>query len=155
MGQIRTPETLEKEQYLELPPHERGQYLRTIIRKTLEMNEQGVSVSDLEDSLPFDKRAINKHLEILTHTNVAYTSQIGPTKLYHPNERAMHTGFEKEVKLNGKEYGIYTVDNRLGEFVLIQEIKDDDIKGGILVPQSVFNEFIEILGEVNEVVSDG
>jgi DNA-binding transcriptional ArsR family regulator len=155
MTKIRTPSTLSKEEYLELPPHERGKYLREIIRKTLEQNEQGVSVSDLEENLPFDKRAIQKHLEVLTHTNVAYTSKVGPTKLYHPNERAMHTGIEKEFTINGKEYGIYTVDNRLGEFVLIQESKNDEVEGGVLVPLSGFDEFIKNINEVAEEIDNG
>jgi DNA-binding transcriptional ArsR family regulator len=155
MTNIRTPSTLSKEEYLELPPHERGKYLREIIRKTLEQNEQGVSVSDLEENLPFDKRAIQKHLEVLTHTNVAYTSKVGPTKLYHPNERALHTGIEKEFTINGKEYGIYTVDNRLGEFVLIQESKNDEVEGGVLVPLSGFDEFIKNINEVAEEIDNG
>lgn len=155
MTNIRTPSTLSKEEYLELPPHERGKYLREIIRKTLEQNEQGVSVSDLEENLPFDKRAIQKHLEVLTHTNVAYTSKVGPTKLYHPNERAMHTGIEKEFTINGKEYGIYTVDNRLGEFVLVQESKNDEVEGGVLVPISGFEKFIKNINEVGEEIDNG
>lgn len=154
MGDIRTPTTLSKEEYLELPPHERGKYLREIIRKTLEQNEHGVSVSDLEENLPFDKRAIQKHLEVLTHTNVAYTSKVGPTKLYHPNERAMHTGFEEEFRINGKDYGLFTVDNRLGEFVLIQEMKDDDVEGGILIPIGGFDDFVEKVNEMRDQVID-
>lgn len=154
MTDIRTPTTLTKEEYLELPPHERGKYLREIIKKTLEQNEQGVSVSDLEDNLPFDKRAIQKHLEVLTHTNVAYTSKVGPTKLYHPNERAMHTGFEEEFTINGKKYGLYTVDNRLGDFVLIQEMKGDEIEGGVLIPMGGFNEFVEKINEMEGLIND-
>lgn len=152
MSSIRTPTTLSKDEYLELPPHERGKYLREVIKKTLEMNTQGVSVSDLEDSLPFDKRAIQKHLEVLTHTNVAYTSTVGPTRLYHPNERAMHTGYEEEFDVNGKTYGIYTVDNRLGEFVLVQEMKDDEIEGGILIPKSGFDIFVKKVNELKGVI---
>lgn len=154
MGDIRTPTTLTKEEYLELPPHERGKYLREIIRKTLEKNEQGVSVTDLEENLPFDKRAIQKHLEVLTHTNVAYTSKVGPTKLYHPNERAMHTGIEREFSINGKEYGLYTVDNRLGEFILIQESKADEIEGGILIPMNGFDEFVAQVNGLREEISN-
>lgn len=154
MGDIRTPTTLSKEEYLELPPHERGKYLREIIRKTLEQNEQGVSVTDLEENLPFDKRAIQKHLEVLTHTNVAYTSKVGPTKLYHPNERAMHTGIEKEFTINGKKYGMYTVDNRLGEFVLIQESQGNEVEGGILIPMSGFEKFVDQVNNMMEEISD-
>jgi len=153
MSEIETPVSLSKKEYLELPPHERGQYLRQIIKETLERNEQGVSVSDLEENLPFDRRAIQKHLEVLTHTNVAYTSKVGPTRLYHPNERAVHTGFEEEFQLSGREYGVYAIDNRLGEFILIQETKNGDVEGGILIPKSGFSEFVDMLAEVREVVN--
>lgn len=154
MSKIDTPTTLSKEDYLQLPPNERGQYLRDVIKKTLEKNEHGVSVSDLEENLPFDKRAIQKHLEVLTHTNVAYTSQVGPTILYHPNDRAVHAGLKETFKLNGKEYEISTVDNRLGEFILIQETKDGDIEGGIIIPKDEYDGFVKVLNEMQEVISN-
>lgn len=151
MPEIETPNTLSKEDYLELPPHDRGRYLREKIRETLELNEdRGVSVSNLEDNLPFDKRAIQKHLEVLTHTNVAYTAMVGPTKLYYPNERAMHSGFDRKITLNSRRFGISDIENQLGHFILIQEIKEDDIGGGILIPFSHFDRFVDELKSVRE-----
>jgi hypothetical protein len=151
MGEIATPETLSKDAYLELPPHERGHYLREKIQETLELNQnEGVSVTDLEENLPFDKRAIQKHLEVLTHTNVAYTSKVGPTRLYFPNERAVHSSFDREITLAEREFGVSKIENKLGEFLLIKEIKEDDIGGGILVPYNHYPEFVEELRSVKE-----
>lgn len=151
MSKVKTPETLSKEVYLELPPHERGHYLREKIQETLELNQDtGISVSDLEENLPFDKRAIQKHLEVLTHTNVAYTSMVGPTKLYYPNERAVHSSFDREIKLGEREFGVSKIENKLGDFLLVKEIKDDDIGGGILVPYEHYPEFVEELQSVKE-----
>lgn len=153
MSGISTPETLSKGTYLELPPHERGHYLREKIRETLELNEEdGVSVSDLEKNLPFDKRAIQKHLEVLTHTNVAYTSKVGPTILYFPNERAVHSSFDREIKLGDRMFGVSKIENKLGQFILIKEIKENDIGGGILVPFDRYPKFVEALQSVNEAV---
>jgi hypothetical protein len=154
MTEIETPETLSKEGYLELPPHERGHYLREKIMETLELNEDtGVSVSALEEKLPFDRRAIQKHLEVLTHTNAAYADEVGPTKLYFPNERAVHSNYDRKTNLNGREFGFSVVDNKLGHFVLIKEIKEKDIGGGILVPVDHFDEFVNELQSVKEAIT--
>lgn len=153
MDSIATPETLSKDQYLELPPDERGHYLREKIQETLELNQSdGVSVTDLADNLPFDRRAIQKHLEVLVHTNVAYTAKVGPTKLYFPNERAVHSGFDNTIEVNGARFGISSIENNLGHFVLIQEKKEGDLGGGILVPFDKFGQFISELASVKDVI---
>lgn len=153
MSDIETPETLTKEVYLELPPDERGHYLREKIQETLELNHiDGVSVTDLADSLPFDRRAIQKHLEVLVHTNVAYTAKVGPTKLYYPNERAMHSGFDTALDLENSKFGVSEIENKLGHFILIQERKEGELGGGILVPFDDFESFIDNLSEVKDVI---
>lgn len=155
MTEVDTPETLDKELYLELPPDERGHYLREKIQETLELNHRdGVTVSDLADNLPFDRRAIQKHLEVLTHTNVAYLIERGPTKLYFPNERAMHSGFDDEISVNGSDFGVSEIQNKLGHFILVQEKKEGELGGGILVPFDKFNIFLDELGSVWEEIEN-
>ena len=122
MSETRTPEVLTRDEYLKLSPQERERYIREILRQTVNMNRYGVTVPHLSKNLPFDSRTIEKHLSIMTYTNEIYTVRIGPTILYLPNSRALHPAIEIEetLEVNGREYNVSVLQNRLGEFVFIQ-----------------------------------
>lgn len=150
MMEIKIPEILEKKEYLKLPPNERERYVREILRQVVAMNPLGVTVSVLKDELPFNSRTLEKHLSVLTFTNEIYTVKIGPNSLYLPNHKALHHESRELINLKNREYIVYAVNNRLGEFVLIQEKKPShsnrmDVGGGILIPKESFKEFIDFL----------
>jgi hypothetical protein len=150
--QIKSPDILPKEDYLRLPPEERELYIREILRQTLNMNQYGVTVGGITRQLPFDSRTVEKHLSILVYTNEIYGVKVGPTTLYLPNNKAMHSLLEETLSLDGKDYSVHMLQNRLGEFVFIQEMETrryaQDVSGGILVPLSGFPKFVECLKQV-------
>lgn len=149
METIKIPEVLPRQQILRLPPEEREYYLREIIKKTIEANLYGISLSQLAKDLPFDSRSIEKHLAIMLHTNEIYSIKIGTTNLYFPNTRALHPIAEEKFEINNREYKVYTLKNRLGEFVLIQEVRGlKQVGGGILIPLSGFKQFVAKLRRV-------
>lgn len=164
MQEAIVPEVLPKEEYLTLPPYERDLYVRQIVRKTLGMNPHGVSIGMLTNSLPFDFRTIEKHLSILIHTNEIYSVRIGPTILYLPNSRAVRPAIEETLRTDGREYGFYLLQNRLGEFVFIQEKRKtesgreefggepitEEAKGGVLIPIESYNDFVKHMNKFNE-----
>jgi len=157
MQKAEIPEVLSKGELLKLPSHEREHYVRQTIRKTMDMNPYGVSVSILKEFLPFDSRTLEKHLSVLTYTNEIYSVKVGPTTLYLPNSKAMHPVTEKTLKISDREYGIYVLQNRLGKFVLIQERKQvrehpKEIGGGILIPVKGFEKFVEHLNKIKGLV---
>ena len=149
---IKVPDILPKKEYLKLAPEERELYIREILRQTLNMNPYGVTVGGIRRQLPFDGRTVEKHLSILTYTNEIYGMKIGPTTLYLPNSKAMHSAMEKTLLLNGKEYSVHLLQNRLGKFVFIQEKKKQrftlDVSRGILIPFSGFGRFVDYLQEI-------
>jgi hypothetical protein len=146
MEKTKIPEVLPRAQILKLPPEEREYYLGEIIKKTIEANLYGISLSQLAKDLPFDSRSIEKHLAIMLHTNEIYSVKIGTTNLYFPNTRALHPIAEEKFEINNREYKLYTLKNRLGEFVLIQEVRGlKQVGGGILIPLSGFRQFVNKL----------
>lgn len=151
MSEITVPEVLNRTEYLKLPPQEREQYVREILRQTVNMNPNGVTVSFITKKLPFDARTIEKHLSIMTYTNEIYTQKIGPTILYLPNSKPMHPVSEKALKVDEREYAAYLLNNRFGEFIFIQERKTKgfikDIGGGILIPAKNFEQFVNYLDD--------
>lgn len=150
--QIKVPDVLPKKAYLKLPPEERELYVREVLRQTLSMNQYGVTVGAITRQLPFDSRTVEKHLSVLTYTNEIYGVKIGPTRLYLPNTKAMHSVIEKTLLLNGKEYSVHLLQNRLGKFIFIQEKKKrrytQDVSGGILIPFSGFAQFVDYLQQI-------
>lgn len=113
------------------------------------MNQYGVTVGSITKHLPFDSRTVEKHLSILTYTNEVYGMKVGPTTLYLPNSKALHSVMEETLSLNGKDYSVHLLENRMGKFIFIQEKKTrryaQDVSGGILIPFEGFARFVEHL----------
>jgi hypothetical protein len=146
MYEIQVPEVLQRSDYLKLPPSERELYVREILRQTVRKNVQGVTVGMLSGKLPFDSRTIEKHLSILTCTNEIYSVKIGNTQLFLPNSIPMHHTKKQAVTIGNREYVAYALQNRMGEFVFIQEKKKtefaEEVGGGILIPLADFEQFV-------------
>ena len=145
----KKPDMLSKDQYLKLPTNEREHYLRNIIKKTIEVNPNGVTQGELSRELGLDIRTVDKYLTMLLHTNMIYLEPYDDTKVYLPNGRAMRPVFEEKLELDGKNYEIFQLRNRRGEFVLIQEKSTgeirDDVMAGILIPLQKYPDFVEYL----------
>jgi hypothetical protein len=154
MSDIEIPEVLPKQAYLKLPPSERELYVREILRQTVRKNIHGVTASMLEKKLPFDARTIEKHLSVLTCTNEIYSVKIGNTPLYLPNSIPMHHAKKQTFEIKNKEYVAYVLQNRMGEFVFIQEKKktefSEETGGGILVPIGDFDMFVTFINKFNK-----
>lgn len=152
MAEIQIPVILTREEQRKLPPQERELYIREILRKTLEMNIHGATISLLSKRLSFDPRTLEKHLSILTYTNEIYSVKIGPTKLYLSNSRAMHPVSEQTFTIDDRTYDVWEINNRLGHYIMIQEKKVGDyrrdVEGGILIPFDTFPEFVEHLNNI-------
>jgi hypothetical protein len=152
--ETQIPEVLPKSAYLKLAPNERELYVREILRQTVRKNVDGVTASMLEQRLPFDSRTIEKHLSILTCTNEIYSVKIGNTSLYLPNSIPMHHAKKQAFEIKNREYIAYILQNRMGEFVFIQEKKktefSEEVSGGILIPLSDFGQFASFISSFSK-----
>ena len=150
---FKAPQMLDHNQFLRLPSQEREQYLREILRKTMKMNPNGITISKITDSLPIGQRTISKHLSIMEYTNEVYTEKIGNTTVYYPNTRLMHPASEKKFDLGNIEFQAYIIRNKIiGDSVFIQETKksdySEDIGSGIMIPVDKFKDFVNFLSNV-------
>lgn len=140
-----TPPVISKKKMLKMKSFEREKYIRGIIRKTVYMNPNGVTLKSLEDALPFDYRTIEKHMFALTFTNEVYTQKIGATTLYLSNLVGMKDETKESVKIGGQEFEVSEIKNRNGTFILIRQLEGKDTKGGILIPKNEFNNIVDFL----------
>ncbi len=143
------PTLLSDLEFQKLSAQEKETYVKEVLRKTLEKNPHGLTVSQLKEMLPFDRRVIEKHLGIMKFTNELYTVAIGSNILYIPNHKAMHEATSASKRLGNHEYQVYTLQNRLGDFVVIQQRDlnrdSQDITGGLNLPKHDFGEFVSYL----------
>ena len=152
-SKIKTPQMLDRAQFVRLPTHEREQYTREILRKALKMNPNGLTVSKINQSLGIDTRTISKHLSVMEYTNEIYSEKFGRTAVYYPNAKLMHPASEQAFDLGHIEFQVYTIKNsRIGDSIFIQERKKgeytDDIGSGILIPITKFKDFTEYLYDI-------
>ena len=132
----------DEEKFKHLSTSEKERVIRRVIRETVKLNPEGVTLSMLCEALPFDKRTIEKHLYALQFTNEIYTIRLGRTILYLSN--LVRVKKIKKVTVKDAEYEICKVKNRFGEFILLRQIKDGDTAGGILIPKNEFDKFLEL-----------
>lgn len=146
---FQRPTLLSDLEFQKLSAHEKEVYVKEVLRKTLEGNPHGITVTQLKEILPFDRRIIEKHLGIMKFTNELYTISIGSNVLYIPNHKALHEATSVSKKLGDHEYQVYTLQNRLGDFVVIQQRDarrdSQEITGGLQLPKRDLGEFISYL----------
>src|SRR5438132_13487279 len=112
---IEIPTLLSPQEYLKLPAEEKERYIKEILRQTLKQNPQGVTVTQLREKLSFDRRIIEKHLEIMEFTNEIYSFKLGTNRIYIPNHKAMHEASICAERLGKYEYQTYTLKNKFGD----------------------------------------
>ena len=121
--------------------------IRRTISKTIKKSRYGVTLPELVDILPYDKRTIAKHLFALLLTGEIYYIQRGKTKVYYSNLAGVKEGSSKILELNGDKLEVLLVENAQGEFVYLRHTSNELPKGGILIPKEKFSECVEFLND--------
>lgn len=146
---VEKPMLLSGVEYQRMSPPEKEVYIKEVLRKTLQMNPHGLTITQLKNALQFEKRVMEKHLEIMKVTNEVYTVKLGSNILYISNHKAMHEATSLSKKFGDYEYQVYTLKNRLGDFVVIQQrdIRKDSpyIAGSLQLPLKDFSDFVNYL----------
>jgi len=130
-----------------------------IIRKMLENSTDGLIVSQVKNLIPYMKndRTIQRYLDKLINTNIAYKKLRGRTYIYQLNGKLLHDTLKEDVPAGDKLYSFYHIKNPDGEFIFIQEkkkgeFKDVSVTGGILIKFQYLQTLIENLIEINKKV---
>jgi len=146
---VEKPTLLSGTEYQKMAPQEKETYIKEVLRKTLQLNPHGLTISQLKDALGYDRRIIEKHLEIMKVTNEVYTVRLGSNVIYIANHKAMREATSQSRKFGDYEYQVYTLKNRLGDFAIIQQRnlrkESPDIAGSIQLPLENLEEFVNYL----------
>ena len=101
---VERPTLLSETEYQKMSPQEKETYIKEVLKKTLQLNSNGLTVTQLRDTLQYDRRIIEKHLAIMKVTNEVYTVTLGSNILYIPNHKAM-----REATSQSKKFGDYGI----------------------------------------------
>ena len=126
-------------------PKKKENYIRKAIRETVKLNPHGVTLPQLIEALPYDKRTIEKHLYALTFTGDLCTEKIGVTTLYLSNLTDIKKKSENSIKLGDNKYEALIIKNRNGEYLLLRKSIENDTIGGFLIPTRDVDRFLEFV----------
>ena len=153
MAKINVPkEMLAKDSFKTLPAKEKEEYIGNFLRKVLEMNSDGITISQIREATGLTYSTLWHHLEILSCTAQAHKISRGNLDVYY------HNGITNQLNehIDGEvHYTISTVENKEGNFVCICEKRQNrlgnhTITGGINIPVKLIDNIITELNKVKK-----
>jgi hypothetical protein len=158
--EIKTPNImLSAEEVQALKPLERENYVRSVIKKILATNENGVMSSEIVEATNLNRITVTKHLEHLVAIREAYKSDRGSGSIYYQNGKLVHPTDRLSVPIGNKVYDFIKLENAEGKFVFIQEKEQDElrlktVKGGIMIRCEDLSAFMDGLKNFMRIASD-
>ena len=147
-SKINVPsEILQKEAFKTLPAKEKDEYVGNILKKILELNPEGITISQIKEATGLTYSTIWYHLEVLSCTAQVQKMSRGNLDIYYPAGTISHLNEYTKGKV---QYTISTVENSEGKFICIQEKRENrsgnqTISKGIQIPFDLIGNFLETL----------
>lgn len=149
---IKVPQDLiaEKEELKSLRPKDRDQYVQKLILQILELNNQGVTISEIAEQTKVNRNTLASHMKTLVATREAYAINRGKLSIFYKNGKVVHARSTEHKFPNDKFYRFYRLENEQGKFIYIQERQLDEfraikVKGGIMIKDEDFMHFMKEL----------
>ncbi len=153
MAKINLPEELlEKDSFKTLPAKEKEEYVSNVLIKILELNPNGVTISQIRDSTGLTYSTIWHHLEVLKCTAQCNKISRGNLDVYYPVGKVSHLN---EYSRGKARYTLGTVENKEGKFVCIHEKRENrlgnyTILRGIAIPVELIDNLIKDFDKVKK-----
>jgi len=136
-----------------MPSNDKERYIYVVLKKILELNPNGATISMIKKATGFNHTTIWHHLDKMTTTREAYALDYGNATIYFANGKMVHHLKNVDISLHDKQYSFILVENNFGKYIYLQEKKENrlgvtEICGGLLLPYSLLDEFISSLRTV-------
>lgn len=148
---IQTPQDLiTAEELRNLRPKDKDQCIQKLILQILELNSQGVTISELAEQTDIHRNTLASHMKTLVATREAYAINRGKISIYYRNGKVVHARSTEHKFPNDRFYRFYRLENEQGKFIYIQERQIDEfraikVKGGIMIDDRDFLKFMKEL----------
>lgn len=151
MTQINLPkDLLQKEAFKSFPAKEKEEYLSNLLKKILELNPEGITISQIREATGMTYSTIWHHLEVLSCTAQCNKISHGNSDVYQPAGNMSHLN---DYTKGNSSYGLGIVENKEGKFICIHEKKQNRLGNqtvckGITIPFELVGDLIKTLGKV-------
>ena len=155
MDKINLPkEVLPKDSFKTLPAKEKEEYIGNLLKRVLELNPDGITISQIREATDLTYSTIWHHLEILSCTAQAHKISRGNLDVYYHNGIANHLSEHTDGEVR---YTISTVKNKKGDFVCIHEKRENrlgnhTVCSGIELPVKLIDNIVTELNKVKKFV---
>ena len=145
MAKINIPEDiLEKDSFKTLPAKEKEEYVSNLLLKILELNPEGITISQIREAAGLTYSTIWHHLEIISCTAQGHKISHGNLDVYYPNGKTDHLN---ELNKDNVNYVFSTAENSKGKFVCVHEKRQNRLGNhtvckGIALPVELIDDFI-------------
>lgn len=142
-----------------LRPKDRDEYIQKTLLQILELNLQGVTISELSEQAKISRNTFAKHMKTLVAIREAYATNRGNLSVFYKNGKVVHAKTTEYTFPNDKFYKFFRLENEQGKFIYVQERQLDEyravkVNGGIMINDKDFLEFLKELRKFGMEVSE-
>jgi len=153
MAKINLPkDVLQKEAFRSFPAKEKEEYMSSLLKKILELNPDGITISQIKEATGLTYSTLWHHLEILSCTAQCHKVSHGNSDVYHATGKSTHLNDYAKGKV---QYSIEIVEDKEGRFVCMHEKRENrtgnpTICTGIQIPFELIDNLIKDLSKIKK-----
>lgn len=152
MAKINIPkEYLGKEKLYTLPAKEKEEYITNLIKKILELNPDGVTLSQIIEATNLTSSTVWHHLEILKSNSQCRKISRGNIDVYYTFGKVDKLA---ELEHDNVKYTIGIVTNEDGSFVCFHESRESrgthKTLRGIAIPLGLIDDLTSVLDKIKK-----
>ena len=153
MAKLNLPEEfLAKESFKTLPAKEKEEYMKNLLKKILELNPDGVTISQIKEATDLTYSTVWHHFEVLNCVAECRKISRGNIDVYYPMGKVSHLN---DYDKGNVKYTINKVENSDGEFVCIHEKRQNrlgnyNICKGMTIPFELIDDVVKTLNKVKK-----
>lgn len=146
MAKLNVPkEILQLDTFKSLPAKGKEEYLDNLLKKILELNPDGVTISQIKEAASFTYSTVWHHLEVLCATAQGRKISRGNLDLYYPCGKIIPLS---SIEKGDVQYALSIVENNEGKFLCIHEKRQGNSKNykvcrGVTMPIELLDEVVK------------
>ncbi|MBI2102065.1 hypothetical protein HYT53_05645 [Candidatus Woesearchaeota archaeon] len=153
---LNLPENiLGKEQYAALSTYQKGEYVTNLLKQIVELNPQGVTISQIDKAIKLGHSTIWHHLEKLADSAFCLKMERGDTAVYNFNKVLDEL---EDCHIQGKfyHYDFDLIENIFGKFVRIQTKQEDQsgnliVHSGVIIGTTSYDKVVDSIVKIRDV----
>jgi len=153
---LNLPENiLSKEQYSALSTYQKGEYITNLLKQIIELNPQGVTISQIDKGINLGHSTIWHHLEKLADSAYCLKMERGDTAVYNFN-KVLDELEDCHIQGEFYHYDFDLIENIFGKFVRIQ-IKQESQSGdlithsGVIIGTNSYDKVVDSIVKIRDV----